>query len=92
MESFARRMPLRQLLTHSEKITRDLVESLRVTLGARLAEYRDLSRPVRRRSSYPSMVSMANGLRKVHEAAEEIQQLAEYLAERLEEIRQHAHS
>ena len=55
-----RRMPLRQLLTHSEKCSRDLIEHLRATLGPVLSEFRELSRPIRRRSPYPSMVTMKN--------------------------------
>jgi hypothetical protein len=84
-----RRMPLRQLLTHSEKCARDLIEHLRATLGPNLAEFRELSRPVRRRSSYPTMRTMGNSLRKVQKAGEEAHQMAEYLQERLKEIAKH---
>src|SRR6516164_1520560 len=55
-EKSTRRMPLRQLLTHSEKCSRDLVEHLRNGLIHVLTEYRELSRPVRRRSSYPTLL------------------------------------
>jgi hypothetical protein len=84
-----RRMPLRQLLTHSEKCSRDLIEHLRSTLGPVLSEFRELSRPVRRRSPYPSMVSMRNALRKIQQATDEAHQMAEYLQERLQEIQRH---
>jgi hypothetical protein len=85
----SRRMPLRQLLTHSEKCTRDLIEHLRSTLGPILSEFRELSRPVRRRSSYPSMVTMRNALKKVQQASKECHEQAEYLRERLMEIQKH---
>ena len=84
-----RRMPLRQLLTHSEKCSRDLVEHLRSTLGPILSEFRELTRPVRRRSPYPSMVTVRNALRKVQQATEESHKMAEYLQERLDEIQKH---
>jgi hypothetical protein len=84
-----RRMPLRQLLTHSEKCSRDLIEHLRASLGPSLSEFRELSRPVRRRSHYPSMVTIRNALKKVTSASEEAQKMAEYLRERLEEIQKH---
>jgi hypothetical protein len=84
-----RRMPLRQLLTHSEKCARDMIEQLKATVGPALAEFRDLSRPVRRRSQYPTMRTMSNSLRKVEKAGDEVHQLAEYLLERLKEIAKH---
>jgi hypothetical protein len=84
-----RRMPLRQLLTHSEKCSRDLIEHLRSTLGPQLSEFRELSRPVRRRSSYPTMVTMRNALRKLAQANDEAHKMAEYLLERLLEIQKH---
>ena len=67
-----RRMTLRQLLTHSEKVVRDL------------------SRPIRRRSHYPTLLALHNALEKLHEADGETQQSTDYLLELLEEIREHA--
>ena len=51
-----RRLPLRDLLTDAEKRNRDLIEHLHNTWLARAADLRDLSRPVRRRSHYPTLV------------------------------------
>ena len=89
-EKSTRRMPLRQLLTHSEKCSRDLIEHLKTGLIHVLTEYRELTRPVRRRSSYPTLLMLRNALRKVEEAMEETRQAVEYLNERLEEINNHA--
>ena len=89
VERSVRRMPLRQLLTHSEKCSRDLIEQLRAALGPSVSEFRELSRPVRRRSAYPTMATMRNALRKVQQAHEETTKLAAYLVERLEEIKRH---
>jgi hypothetical protein len=89
-EKSVRRMPLRQLLTHAEKCSRDLIEFVRSSLIPCLTEYRELSRPVRRRSSYPTMVAMRNALRKVEEARDEARQRLEYLQERLKEIQEHS--
>lgn len=85
-----RRLPLRQLLTVTEKSARDLIEYLRSFLGPRLTEFRDVSRPVRRRSSYPTMVAVRNSLKKLQEAADDAKRQSEQLLERLEEIREHA--
>jgi hypothetical protein len=85
-----RRMTLRQLLTHSEKVVRDLLEHLNTVLLPREQDFRDLSRPVRRRSHYPTLLALHNALQKLRESDEESQQMAEYLLELLQEIREHA--
>jgi hypothetical protein len=83
-------MTLRQLLTHAEKCARDLIEHCQVTLLSRISEFRDLSRPIRRRSHYPSMLAVHNALRKLADAEQETQELADYLHEHLAAIRDHA--
>ena len=85
-----RRMTLRQLLTHSEKCARDLADLIHTGFMGRVSEFRDLSRPVRRRSHYPTMLAMQNALRKLLESSEEMQNLAEFLQEHLDAIRDHA--
>jgi hypothetical protein len=85
-----RRMTLRQLLTHSEKNSRDLIEHCQATLLTRMSDFRDLSRPVRRRSHYPTLVALQNALKNVGEAIAEALALAKSLDEQLEEIREHA--
>jgi len=83
-------MTLRQLLTHSEKCARDLIEHLQATLLTRASDFRDLSRPVRRKSHYPTMLAMQNALKKFNEANQEAQVLATYLLEQMQEIRENA--
>lgn len=90
VEKPARRMTLRQLLIHSEKCSRDLIEQINATLMPRLADFRDLSRPVRRKSHYPTLIAVMNSLSKLEQANTEIQNLVEYLGDQLEEIRDHA--
>jgi hypothetical protein len=85
-----RRMTLRQLLTHSEKCSRDLLELCNTALLARISEFRDLSRPVRRRSHYPTMLAIGNALKKLVQIDEETQAMGEYLNEHLQAIREHA--
>jgi hypothetical protein len=86
-----RRMTLRQLLTHSEKCSRDLIDQLNATLLPRVSDYRDLSRPVRRRSHYPKIGSLVNALNKLSDVGAETSALAAYLQEQLDEIRDRAH-
>jgi len=85
-----RRMTLRQLLTHSEKCARDLVDLVHTNFLGRISDFRDLSRPVRRRSHYPTMLAMHNALRKLTESAEQMQALSDFLNEHLDAIRDHA--
>jgi hypothetical protein len=90
VEKPARRMTLRQLLIHSEKCSRDLIEQINATLMPRIADFRDLSRPVRRKSHYPTLIAVMNSLSKLEQANTEIQNLVEYLGDQLDEIRDHA--
>jgi hypothetical protein len=85
-----RRMTLRQLLTHAEKCSRDLIDHLQATLLQQVSDFRDLSRPVRRRSHYPTMVAVQNALKKLMAAGDEAQALGDYLHVQLEEIGEHA--
>jgi hypothetical protein len=85
-----RRMTLRQQLTHAEKCSRDLIEQIQGGLLSSISDIRELSRPVRRRSHYPTMFSVANALNKLQAAGEETTKKLEYLQEQLQEIREHA--
>src|SRR5262245_24101554 len=86
----ARRLTLRQLLTHSEKCCREIAEHFQASVLPRMIDFRDLSRPVRRRSHYPTLVALMNSLKKLQEAGAEAHALADYLLEQLQEIRDHA--
>ena len=85
-----KRMTLRQLLTHSEKCARDLVDLVHTGFLSRLADFRELTRPVRRRSHYPTLIAQQNSLRKVIESVQQTHELAEFLNEHMEAIRDHA--
>jgi hypothetical protein len=90
VERPARRMTLRQLMTHAEKCTRDLIEHFQTTVLTRMTDFRDLSRPIRRRSHYPTLLALLNALKKLQEAGVETDALAEYLLEQMQDIREHA--
>lgn len=90
VERPSRRMTLRQLLIHAEKCSRDLIEQGNATLLPRISDFRDLSRPVRRKSHYPTLIALINSLNKLQQANKEIGILADYLQEQLGEIREHA--
>ncbi len=83
-----RRLPLRELLTDAEKRTRDLAEHMHVTWLARVNDLRELSRPVRRRSHFPTLLAILNALQKLEETHDETLRLMDYLSQELDEIRE----
>lgn len=85
-----RRLPLRDLLTDAEKRARDLMEQVHVTFLARAADVRELSRPVRKRSHFPTVNALMNALQKMAQTAQETEDLANHLIQEIEEIRGHA--
>jgi hypothetical protein len=89
-EKPARRLTLRQLLTHSEKYSRDLIEEINGSFVPRVTDFRDLSRPIRRKSHYPTLVAVLNAMSKLEQSTKELDGMAEHLYEQLEAIREHA--
>jgi len=85
-----RRLPLRQLLASSDKAARELAELVHTHLLPRIADFRDLSRPVRRKSQFPTLVAFQNGLRRMMEANEQMKTMLSVLQEHLDVIRDHA--
>lgn len=90
LERTYRRLPLRDLLTDVEKRSRDTVEQFNSNFLLKTTDLRDLSRPVRRKSHYPTLLALQNSLQKVLAAAEETNAILEYLERQLNEIRDHA--
>jgi hypothetical protein len=86
-ENASRRMTLRQLLTHIEKTGRNVIDHLQSAMLAEISDLRELSRPVRRRSHYPTLVALQNALRKVLAAHQEVQTLTKDLHHQFEDIK-----
>jgi hypothetical protein len=85
-----RRLPLRDLLTDAEKRVRDLMEQVHVTFLTRAADLRELSRPVRKRSHFPTVNALLNSVDKLLQTSQETEDLTSYLLQELQEIRNHA--
>ena len=85
-----RRLPLRKLLVSSDKATRDLAELVHTHMMPRIADFRELSRPTRRKSHFPSVVAFNNGLRRMLQAHEQMIVSITILQEHLDAIRDHA--
>lgn len=89
-EKPVRRLTLRQLLNQAEKCTANLIENCRTQFLQASTEFRGLSRPVRRRSQFPTLVALLNSLKKFEQASDSLLSIANYLHEHLETIREHA--
>lgn len=89
-EKPTKRMTLRERMTHAEKCCRDLIDHVNGDMLAVTSEYRDLSRPVRRRSHYPTRNSLHNALDKLQVAGEDAMLLCDYMLEELKFIAESA--
>jgi hypothetical protein len=85
-----RRMTLRQLLTHTEKCSRDLIEQFHSSLINAVGDFRDLTRPVRRKSHYPTLLALVNSMNNLLKVGKDTAEMAEYMLERLTDIHEHA--
>ncbi len=85
-ENTSRRMTLRQIITHAEKCSRGVIEHVHSTMLLAISDFRDLSRPVRRRSHYPTLVAIQHALQELKDAADEVAQLTNDLDQQLGEI------
>ena len=85
-----RRLPLRQLLASSDRTARETADLVQTHLLPRLSDFRDLTRPVRRKSHYPAMTALQNGLRRMLEAHVKLQSAIDILHDHLDAIRDHA--
>jgi hypothetical protein len=90
LEKTYRRLPLRDLLTDAEKRSRDVAEHIGNTWTPKVTDLRDLSRPLRRKSHYPTLLALQNSMQRTIELTAETGELLEYLLRQLEEIRDHA--
>jgi hypothetical protein len=90
VEKSFRRLPLRDLMTDAEKRARDLAERMNIGWIAGITDLKELSRPLRKRSHYPTMLALINSFQKADQAHQEIEKLIDYLTQELDEIREHA--
>ena len=90
LEKPARRLPLRDLLTDAEKRTRDLILHMSSTWLARSSDLRDLSRPVRKKSHFPTLIALRHALEKLLQVNADTLVLIDHLQQELDIIREHA--
>lgn len=85
-----RRLPLRDLMSDAEKRARDLADQIGTGLLAVTSDLRDLSRPIRRKSHYPTLLALQNSLQKVLQSSADLEDALEYMDRQLTDIRDHA--
>jgi hypothetical protein len=90
LEKPVRRLPLRDLITDSEKRARDLAEHLHTTWLSRVTDLRELSRTVRKRSHFPTLLAVINAYEKLQQTHADTERLLDILRQELDEIKTHA--
>ena len=85
-----RKLPLRDLLTEAEKRNRDLIEQMTTAWMDRASDLRDLSRPIRKRSHYPTFLALLHSIQKLLQVSQEADTMLAVLKRDLEEIDEHA--
>ena|ERR1700733_11456994 len=90
LEKPTRRLPLRDLLNDAEKRSRDVAEHMLTTWLLKITDLRDLSRPLRRKSHYPTLLALQHALQNVIQLTGETDELVETLTRQLNEIRDQA--
>ena len=75
VEKIPHRMTLRDLLIHTEKMTRDVTESAHNNFMPKVTEFRDLARTSRKKSQYPTIHTIDNSLHRVEMSVEELRAL-----------------
>ena len=71
--------------------SRSAAEHLLTTWLARVSDLRDLSRPVRRKSHYPTVAALKNALLDFIRMSGETDQLLDHLTQELNDIRDYCH-
>ena len=84
-----RRLPLRDLITDAEKRARDLADHFGTTWLTGVTDLRDLSRPVRRKSNYPTLLALQNALQRFVQLCRETDEQLEILERQITDIRDH---
>ena len=89
-ERTSRRLTLRDLITEAEKRARDTAEHVGTTWLTRATDLRDLSRPLRRKSNYPTLLALQNALQRFVLLSRETDEAIDLLEQQCNDIRDHA--
>jgi hypothetical protein len=75
IEKTLNRMTLRDLLIHTEKMSRDVTESVHTQFMPKVTEFRDLARTMRKKSQFPTLHTIDNSMHRVEISIEELRTL-----------------
>jgi len=84
------RLPLRQILSQASRLAHDIAEIANKTFQNRLNDLHELSRPARKKSHFPTVVALQNGVAHYGESSKELLDLLKSLDEHLQAIREQA--
>ena len=79
-------MTLRDLLTHTEKMTRDVIETVHGQYMPKVTEFRELSRPARKKSQYPTLLGLDHAAQRVEVAVTDLRGLMKSVEENVAAI------
>ena len=84
-----RRMTLQELLVHVEKYSHDFDEYMRMNVHPCLADLREVSRPKRKHSNYPTVVALQNSVDNLRTTSEEVRRMTEAMMEWFAQLDDH---
>jgi len=84
------RLPLRQILSQASRITHEISEITNKTFQTRLNDLHELSRPTRKKSHFPTIVALQNGVHHYEQSSKELLALLKSLEDHLQAIRDQA--
>ena len=87
LDKQSRRLTLRDMLTSAEKHTRDLIDKVQKDWLAKASDLRDLSRPMRKRSPYPTLLALKHALENMLKVQDEMANQVDNLLHEVDEIR-----
>jgi hypothetical protein len=89
LEKPKRRMALQELLVHVEKYSHDFEEYMRVNVQPLLGDLREMSRPKRKQSNYPTVVAVQNLVDNLRATADEVRRMTEVMREWFAQLDEH---
>jgi hypothetical protein len=89
IEKPRRRMTLQELLVQLEKHAHAFEDFMKVSVYPQLGDLREMSRPRRKHSQYPTAVAMQNALEGLRSLSEELEKTTDAMMEWFAQVDEH---
>jgi hypothetical protein len=89
LEKPKRRMTLQELLVHVEKYSHDFEEYMRINVHPCLGDLREMSRPKRKHSNYPTVIAVQNSVDNLRTTADEVRRMTDVMMEWFAQLDDH---